>query len=450
MILLFHLYVKMIDNGVIVGKKIRFSTLGCKLNFAESSAIVSRLRQYGALDAAQDEKADICIVNTCTVTEVADSKGRQAIKKIIRQNPNALIVVTGCYAQLKHQVLQDIPGVDIIVGAEHKSQVVPLIVDALTNNKPVGNYETLNNIKDEDFFPSCSHGDRTRYFLKVQDGCNYFCTYCTIPFARGSSRNGSIESIVQQARQVQIEGGLEIVLTGVNTGDFGRTTGESFIQLLLELDKIKGIKRFRISSIEPNLLTEEIVAFCAESEKFMPHFHIPLQSGSDEVLKLMHRRYDTRLFRQKVEMVKRYMTDAFIGVDVMVGCRGEKPEFFDKSFDFINSLPISQLHVFTYSERPGTKALEIPFVVEPKEKHERSRRLLDLSDRKTESFYNGFANTVRPVLFEHSSDNRFMYGFTDNYIRVMTEVNPEMFNTVQMVRLGDFNKKKEALRGIVL
>lgn len=440
----------MIDTNVISGKTVRFATLGCKLNFAESSAIASQLRQMGARDALKNEMADICVVNTCTVTEVADSKGRQAIKKIIRQNPNALIVVTGCYAQLRHQDIQNIPGVDIIVGAEHKNQVIPLIFDALSNKSTPGNYETSQDKKNEDFFPSCSHGDRTRYFLKVQDGCNYFCTYCTIPFARGRSRNGSIDSIVKQARLVAAEGGQEIVLTGVNTGDFGRTTNESFLQLIKQLNMVDGIKRYRISSIEPNLLTEEIIDFCAQSEKFMPHFHIPLQSGSDEVLKLMKRRYNTTIFRDKILLVKRYMPDAFIGVDVMVGCRGEKPEYFEKAYDFIDSLPISQLHVFSYSERLGTKALEIPYVVPHEEKHERSKRLIMLSDKKTHIFYQSFIGSERPVLFEHSSNKNWMYGFTDNYIRVLAKTTKEMFNKVQTVRICDFNSSKEAMNCTLL
>ena len=440
----------MLDFSILAGKKIAFSTLGCKLNFAESSSIASQLREHGAVMAEQGQAADICVVNTCTVTEVADRKGRQAIKKIIRMNPGALVVVTGCYAQLKHQLISRIEGVDIVVGAEHKNQVLPLIVDALQSKLPMGNYEVNSQQKNEDFFPACSHGDRTRYFLKVQDGCNYFCTYCTIPFARGRSRNGSVEAVVSQARAVAEEGGKEIVLTGVNIGDFGRTTGESFLQLIQELDKVEGIERYRISSIEPNLLTDEIIEFCASSRAFMPHFHIPLQSGSDDVLKLMRRRYDTALFQHKVLTVKRFMPDAFIGVDVMVGCRGERPEFFEQAYAFIDSLPVSQLHVFSYSERPGTKALDIPFVVSPEEKHERSQRLIELSDRKTRECYERANGTVRPVLFENSRSKRVMSGFTDNYIRVEVPNNPDLYNTIQQVSLGGFNTKGDALKGVLL
>ena len=394
------------------------------------------------------ESADVCIVNTCTVTEVADRKGRQAIHKIIRQHPGALVVVTGCYAQLRHEDIAQIPGVDIVVGAEYKKQVVPMILMAMGQKET--HISQQDNGDDKLFFPACSKGDRTRYFLKVQDGCNYFCTYCTIPFARGRSRNGSIDDIMRQVREVEKSGGQEIVITGVNIGDFGRSTGEHLIDLLRQMDEVKGIQRFRISSIEPNLLTDEIIDFCAHSRAFMPHFHIPLQSGSDEVLKLMHRKYDTDFFRDKITHIKSLIPHAFIGVDVMVGCRGERPEYFEQAYEFIKSLPVSQLHVFSYSERPGTKALNIPFVVSPTEKHERSQRLLALSDEKTKDFYNSFMGTVRPVLFEHSRTHRVMTGFTDNYIKVETDDNPQMYNTVQMVKLMEYNEKKEMMKGVVL
>ena len=438
----------MFDFGCLSGKKIAYATLGCKLNFAETSSIANELKKYGAVNAAAGESADVCIVNTCTVTEVADRKGRQAIHKIIRQHPGALVVVTGCYAQLRHEDIAQIPGVDIVVGAEYKKQVVPMILMAMGQKET--HISQQDNGDDKLFFPACSKGDRTRYFLKVQDGCNYFCTYCTIPFARGRSRNGSIDDIMRQVREVEKSGGQEIVITGVNIGDFGRSTGEHLIDLLRQMDEVKGIQRFRISSIEPNLLTDEIIDFCAHSRAFMPHFHIPLQSGSDEVLKLMHRKYDTNFFRDKITHIKSLIPHAFIGVDVMVGCRGERPEYFEQAYEFIKSLPVSQLHVFSYSERPGTKALNIPFVVSPTEKHERSQRLLALSDEKTKDFYNSFMGTVRPVLFEHSRTHRVMTGFTDNYIKVETDDNPQMYNTVQMVKLMEYNEKKEMMKGVVL
>ena len=438
----------MFDFGCLSGKKIAYATLGCKLNFAETSSIANELKKYGAVNVEAGESADVCIVNTCTVTEVADRKGRQAIHKIIRQHPGALVVVTGCYAQLRHEDIAQIPGVDIVVGAEYKKQVVPMILMAMGQKET--HISQQDNGDDKLFFPACSKGDRTRYFLKVQDGCNYFCTYCTIPFARGRSRNGSIDDIMRQVREVEKSGGQEIVITGVNIGDFGRSTGEHLIDLLRQMDEVKGIQRFRISSIEPNLLTDEIIDFCAHSRAFMPHFHIPLQSGSDEVLKLMHRKYDTNFFRDKITHIKSLIPHAFIGVDVMVGCRGERPEYFEQAYEFIKSLPVSQLHVFSYSERPGTKALNIPFVVSPTEKHERSQRLLALSDEKTKDFYNSFMGTVRPVLFEHSRTHRVMTGFTDNYIKVETDDNPQMYNTVQMVKLMEYNEKKEMMKGVVL
>ena len=439
----------MYDFGALYGKKIAYTTLGCKLNFAETSAIANQLKEYGAVKAGAGEQADVVIVNTCTVTEVADRKGRQAIHKIIRQHPNAIVVVTGCYAQLKPDDIEQIPGVDIVIGAEQKNQVVPMILMAIDRkNEQLPLPELIEN-DGRSFFPACSKGDRTRYFLKVQDGCNYFCTYCTIPFARGRSRNGAVSDILRQVREVEHEGGKEIVITGVNTGDFGRSTGERFIDLLREMDKVEGIERFRISSIEPNLLSDEIIEFCAGSRAFMPHFHIPLQSGSDEVLHLMRRRYDTQLFKEKILTVKRLIPHAFIGVDVMVGCRGERPEFFERAYEFIDSLPISQLHVFSYSERSGTKALDIPFVVSPQEKHQRSKRLIELSDRKTAEFYRQFIGTTRPVLFEHARAGRMMTGFTDNYIRVQTDNNPQLYNTVQMVRLTDFIPEKEVIKGVL-
>lgn len=438
----------MFDFGCLSGKKIAYATLGCKLNFAETSSIANELKKYGAVNVEAGESADVCIVNTCTVTEVADRKGRQAIHKIIRQHPGALVVVTGCYAQLRHEDIAQIPGVDIVVGAEYKKQVVPMILMAMGQKET--HISQQDNGDDKLFFHACSKGDRTRYFLKVQDGCNYFCTYCTIPFARGRSRNGSIDDIMRQVRKVEKSGGQEIVITGVNIGDFGRSTGEHLIDLLRQMDEVKGIQRFRISSIEPNLLTDEIIDFCAHSRAFMPHFHIPLQSGSDEVLKLMHRKYDTDFFRDKITHIKSLIPHAFIGVDVMVGCRGERPEYFEQAYEFIKSLPVSQLHVFSYSERPGTKALNIPFVVSPTEKHERSQRLLALSDEKTKDFYNSFMGTMRPVLFEHSRTHRVMTGFTDNYIKVETDDNPQMYNTVQMVKLMEYNEKKEMMKGVVL
>lgn len=431
----------MIDTSILQGKRAAYFTLGCKLNFAETSSIGEQLRSYGVQTAAKGEQADIVVVNTCSVTEVADHKCRQAISRLAKQHPGALVVVTGCYAQLQPARIGQIEGVDLVVGAQEKSQVVPRLMEKMG----VASEDLPKS--DDGWCGACSHGDRTRYFLKVQDGCNYFCTYCTIPLARGRSRNGSIASLVEQAEQAAAEGGKEIVITGVNIGDFGRSTGETFLDLIRALDRVEGIQRYRISSIEPNLLSDDIIDFVAQSRAFMPHFHIPLQSGCDEVLRLMHRRYTTDLFRLRIEHIKRVMPDAFIGVDVITGTRGEGPELFEQAYDFIASLPVSQLHVFTYSERPGTKALEIPFVVSNDEKHERTNRLLELSEKKTFDFYGQYVGTVRPVLLEHAPKGRPMHGFTDNYIRVELKNTPELDNTIRSVVLGDWNIKRDALRG---
>lgn len=401
----------------LTGKRVAYFTLGCKLNFAETATIAQMLSDAGAQKVREGEVADICIVNTCSVTEVADHKCRQAIHKLVRRHPGAVVVVTGCYAQLQPGQVAAIEGVDLVLGQNQKGQVRHYLEEHFAA-KPVPSVLPVRERELSVFVPSCSCGDRTRYFLKVQDGCDYFCTYCTIPFARGRSRNGSIASLVEQARRAAAEGGREIVITGVNIGDFGRTTGESFLDLLRALDAVEGIQRYRISSIEPNLLTDEVLTFCAQSRAFMPHFHIPLQSGSDEVLRLMHRRYDTALFYNKVSRVRELMPDAFVGVDVIVGTRGETAGLFDEAERFIQSLPVSQLHVFSYSERPGTAALRIPHVVPPEEKHERSQRLLAISDQKLHAFYDRFVGSTRPVLLEHSRTSGLYNGFTDNYIRV--------------------------------
>ena len=434
----------MIDSSILQGKKAAYFTLGCKLNFAETSTVAQQLMRYGVTKAAKGEVADLVVVNTCSVTEVADHKCRQAIHRLVKQHPGAFVVVTGCYAQLKPQEIIETPGVDLVLGSEQKGNIIPAILNGMT-----GAY-TVKTADIKTFAESCSRGDRTRYFLKVQDGCNYYCTYCTIPMARGRSRNGSIASMVEQAERVAREGGKEIVITGVNIGDFGRTTGETFFGLVKALDQVEGIERYRISSIEPNLLTDEIIEYCAASKRFMPHFHIPLQSGCDEVLRLMHRKYDTALFRHKIEKIRSVMPDAFIGVDVIVGTRGETVEYFERAYDFMQSVDVSQYHVFSYSERPGTKALDIPHVVTPQEKHERSQRVLALSAQKTHDFYTRFIGTTRPVLLEHASLRKpFMNGFTDNYIRVEVPNRPDLDNQIVQVTLGAMNKEGDALRGVI-
>lgn len=427
-------------------RRAAYVTLGCKLNFAETSSLRDQLQAQGILPAVDGEEADVCIVNTCSVTETADQKCRQAIHRLHRQHPDAAIIVIGCYAQLKAGEIARMEGVDLVLGMEQKGEVPQRIHQLLARKAQLATagaacHESVAvPTKDiRTFVPSCSRGDRTRYFLKVQDGCNYYCTYCTIPIARGRSRNGSIASLVAQAEEVARQGGKEIVITGVNIGDFGRTTGETFLQLIQALDRVEGIERYRISSIEPNLMTDEIIEWCARSRAFMPHFHIPLQSGSDTVLRLMHRHYDTALFRTKVERIRQVMPDAFIGVDVIVGTRGETAECFEETYTFLESLDISQLHVFSYSERPGTKALEIPHVVSPQEKHARSQRLIALSERKHRAFCQRFVGTVRPVLWEHAREGQPMQGFTDNYVRVeMPADHQALDNTITSITLTDF------------
>lgn len=434
----------MIDVNIFQNKTAAYYTLGCKLNFAETSTIGKTLEAHGIRKARPGEKADICVINSCSVTELADKKCRQTIRRIARQHPQAFIVVTGCYAQLKPDEIAHIPDVDLILGAEQKLDILQYLGD-LHKRQEVGEVITTPTRDIRKFSPSCSRGDRTRYFLKVQDGCDYFCTYCTIPFARGRSRSGTIEQLTTQAREVAAAGGKEIVITGVNIGDFGKQTGETFLDLIRSLDQVEGIAHYRISSIEPNLLTDEIIAFVAQSQRFAPHFHIPLQSGSDTVLKLMHRHYDTALFAHKIETIRRLIPDAFIGVDLITGVRGETEELFEESRRFVEGLDISQLHVFTYSERPGTQALKIEPVVPIPERHERCRRMLEISERKLHDFYTRFQGTTRPVLFEQPRKGAPMHGFTDNYIRVEMPYRKEWVNTCRPVRLGDFNEAGDAL-----
>ena len=439
----------MIDTTVFQDKTAVYYTLGCKLNFSETSTIGKKLKEAGVRNARKGEQADICVVNTCSVTEVADKKCRQAIHRLVKNHPDAFVVVTGCYAQLKPVEVSNISGVDLVLGAEQKGDILSFLGNL--KKKEHGESFIVPTKDIRTFSPSCSRGDRTRYFLKVQDGCNYYCTYCTIPIARGRSRNASIKSLVEQAEQVAFEGGKEIVLTGVNIGDFGRTTGESFLDLIKELDNVEGIERFRISSIEPDLLTDEIIEFCASSRAFMPHFHIPLQSGSDEVLKLMHRHYDRSLFAAKISKIKSLMPDAFIGVDVIVGTRGETPDYFQDSYDFIRSLDLTQLHVFTYSERPGTKALNIAYTVSPQERHTRSQLLLEWSEQQTLAFYARHIGMEKTVLLEKPKPGMPFHGFTDNYIRVeVADAKSYHDNTLVKVRLGDFNVEKTALRSTII
>lgn len=433
----------MIDNSIFENKRAAYLTLGCKLNFAETSTIGKQLSAVGVRKARTGETADICVVNTCSVTELADKKCRQAIRKMVKENPGAYVIVTGCYAQLKPESIAKIEGVDLILGAEQKLDVIAHLDELKKKDRGEIHTTKTNNIKV--FVPSCSQDDRTRYFLKVQDGCDYFCSFCTIPFARGRSRNGTIQSLVDQAKDVVTKGGKEIVLTGVNIGDFGKTTGETFYDLVKALDEVEGIERYRISSIEPNLLTDEIIEFVSRSKRFAPHFHIPLQSGSDDVLKLMRRKYDTALFRHKVEKIKSVMPDAFIGVDVIVGTRGETDEYFEDARQFLESLNFSQLHVFTYSERPNTQALKIDHEVDPKTKHARCKTLLDLSDKKLQQFYEAQQGSTRKLLVEHTQYGDLMHGFTENYVKMEIPYNQDCANEIKVVTLGNFNNTRTAL-----
>lgn len=451
---------RMTDTSVFHGKTAKYMTLGCKLNFSETATFARTLYNMGVGEANAGEAADICLINTCSVTEMADHKCRQQIHKMVRENPGAVVVVTGCYAQLKSEEIAQIPGVSLVLGSNEKAHLVEYLRQAMQAREadPIAfatsceghpAFHHAEKTKDiHSFQLSCSRGNRTRYFLKVQDGCNYFCTYCTIPYARGFSRNPSIATLVEQVKQAAAEGGKEVVITGVNIGDFGRTTGERFIDLVKALDEIEDIRRYRISSLEPDLCSDELIDYCAHSRAFMPHFHIPLQSGSDTVLRLMHRRYDAALFAHKVDLIKEKMPHAFIGVDVMVGCRGETPDCFEECRSFIEGLDVTQLHVFPYSERPGTAALSIPYVVDDKEKKRRVHELLELSDQKTRAFYARHAGTEQEVLLEKSASGKAMHGFTRNYVRVQLPEHlskPEYDNELLTVRIGDFNADQTAM-----
>ena len=427
--------------------KIGFTTLGCKLNFAETSALGKALIARGHTRAKNGEEADICIINTCSVTDAADHKDRQMIHRIRRQNPNAILIVTGCYAQLKPDEIAHIEGVDYVLGQDEKFHLEEFIerleLSPLNAKRSTLNAQpsTLNvsPIRDvEDFHGAYSKDDRTRCFLKVQDGCNYFCSYCTIPLARGKSRNPSIASLVQQAKEALNGGAKELILSGVNIGDFGRSTNERFIDLLKALDNLSPDTdtpyRIRISSCEPNLLSDEIIDFVAHSKHFAPHFHIPLQSGSNTVLKIMGRRYTRELFAERVTHIKTVMPNAFIGVDCMVGVRGETEDCWKEYIEFIESLPVSQLHVFTYSERANTRMLEMDLEIVPlKERERRSKQLHEISARKTAAFYKEHEGDEALVLWESSKKDGLMFGFTENYIKVSCPYDKTKVNTFERI-----------------
>lgn len=435
----------MIDDTTFSTHKALFHTFGCKLNFAETSTVARVLADYGIMRCQRGDVPDIVVVNSCSVTELADKKCRQAIRSYARRYPNAAIVVTGCYAQLKSDEVAGLPSVAVVAGNDRKGELAEYISQWLKTHESLKMVTPHKDIRN--FTPSCSRGDRTRYFLKVQDGCDYYCSYCTIPMARGRSRSGTIDQLVAQAAQAAAEGGKEIVITGVNIGDFGKGRSDNFFDLIRALDQVEGVERYRISSIEPDLLTDEMIEWVAQSRSFMPHFHIPLQSGSDAVLELMRRHYRTDLFRHKVEMIREAMPHAFIGVDLIVGARGETIERYEESRRFVDSLDISRLHVFPYSERPGTRALGIDHVVDQHDKHVRSREMINISERKLDEFANRFTGTVRPVLIEHREKGKMMSGFTDNYLRVEIDANNALANKVVPVRLVEW--QGEVMKGVV-
>ena len=407
--------------------------MGCKLNFSETSSIARRFGDFGFERVEFEEKADVVVINSCSVTAEGDKKTRNIIRQAIRKNPEAMVVVTGCYAQLQPETIQKIEGVDLIIGSSDKLNIPELLGDLGKKDQSEIHIQKPKEIRN--YFHAYSFGDRTRSFLKVQDGCDYYCTYCTIPFARGRSRNDSIMNTVAEAREIVEKGTMEIILTGVNIGDFGKSTGEEFIDLLRELDQIETLKRLRISSVEPNLLTDEIIEFAARSQRIMPHFHLPLQSGSNEVLSIMKRKYKREVFESRVEKIKKEIPNAFIGVDLIAGTNGETDEFFSDSYRFIADLDVSQLHAFPYSERPGTKALEIKPVIPVNERKQRTQLLIALSDRKTENFYRQNLGDIREVLFEEQKDHKFISGFTDNYIKVETAYQPDFVNRIGRVKL---------------
>ena len=415
-------------------KRIAFQTFGCKLNFAETSTIARQMKEEGYEVVAHKEEADIYVINSCTVTGNAEKKCRAAIRQAKRRNPDARVAVIGCFSQMKEDDLSKMKEVDLVIGNEEKFMLKDYLKDDLYTGAC---HSFVGDISKSDIFtPSWSSGDRTRSFLKIQDGCDYFCTYCTIPFARGRSRSATIAETIETAKEIAATGMREIILTGVNIGDFGKPNSESFFDLIKELDKVEGIDRIRISSIEPDLLNEEIISFMDSSDKFLPHFHIPLQSGSDKMLKSMKRKYAREVFAQRVTEIKEHMPHACIAADVIIGFPGETGEDFRDTYDFLDGLDISYMHVFTYSERPGTMAVNMPGKLSNKEKRERSRILHELSDKKKTAFYRQNIGSTRPVLFESDNSNGYMHGFTGNYLKVKTPYRADLVNKIISVPLS--------------
>ena len=415
------------------GKKAAFYTLGCKLNFSETSTIAGSFREVGFERVEFEEKADVYIINTCSVTNQGDKESRNIIRRAIRKNPNAMVIVVGCYSQLKPEEVGHIPGVDLVLGTQEKFYVPAYLGNLRKKETTEIKTTRLANIKN--YHKAFSWGDRTRSFLKIQDGCDYYCSFCTIPYARGKSRNDTITNTISEAKKAVDKGYKEVILTGVNIGDFGKSTGENFLELLKALEKVEGLQRLRLGSIEPNLLKDEIIELVANSKVIMPHFHIPLQSGSDEVLSLMKRKYSTELFARRIHKIREIVPHAFIGVDVIAGTNGETEALFQESYDFINSLEISQLHAFTYSERSGTQALKIPWKVEFEDRKRRTQMYINLSEKKLRAFYAKHLNTTQTVLFESDRKENRMMGFTENYIKVETPYREELVNQLVNVNL---------------
>ena len=418
-------------------KKVAFHTLGCKLNFSETSTIARHFRESGYARVEMEQNPDVLVINTCSVTDQADKKCRNIVSRAIRQNPGVYVAVIGCYAQLKPQEIASIEGVSLVLGANEKFNIVDYVEKAESNSITQIEAGEIKDVKQ--FIPSYSQGDRTRTFLKVQDGCNYFCAFCTIPLARGRSRSATIHETILQAKKAIDNGAKEIVLTGVNIGDFGTPNGETFFDLVKQLDELPGIERYRISSIEPNLLTDEIIEFVSKSKKFMPHFHIPLQSGSDTILQAMRRRYRTDLYRNRIERIKQLMPDACIGVDVIVGFPGETEELFKETQLFLSEMPASYFHVFTYSERDNTTALRIADVIPMETRFERNKILRIMSEKKKRAFYSEFLQKERKILWESEKDEEMISGFTDNYIKVRIPWNDGLPNTITNVKISSID-----------
>ncbi len=419
-------------------KKVAFYTLGCKLNFSETSTIARQLVDAGYARVEFEDDPDVFVINTCSVTNNADKTCRAIVRKARRVNPEAVVIVIGCYAQLKPDEIVKIPGVNLVLGAEEKFNVAAYLEDPNITEKQETTARAIKHTRE--FIPGFSSGDRTRTFLKVQDGCNYFCAFCTIPLARGRSRSATVAETVKVAQEAAKAGAKEVVLTGVNIGDFGHDTDENLIDLLHELEGVAGIERYRISSIEPNLLSEEIIQFVAQSHKFVPHFHIPLQSGSDEILTAMRRRYRTALYRERIEAIKKRMPNACIGVDVIVGFPGESEDHFMETYLFLRDLPISYLHVFTYSERPNTTALRINDVVPVEIRQKRNKQLQILSEKKKKAFYQSQLGRFGKVLFEAEENGGIMHGFTENYVKVKTPFDESLVNTIQTVKVETIDR----------